>query len=374
MTTTEPLASRWKRRSRTIPIMLAGSAVAVVASPLLVAGAVVIDVAKRRYRLPTPRVVLFLLQYAINDSVEIVLAPVYWLRAGFGTRLQAAGSIARHDRLQQWSIAVLARRAERLLGIRFAIDPDATAALTPGPTIVLCRHVNLVDASLPSLLYQRLGFRSRGVIMAELLADPGFDLMYGRTGSVFVPRDNGPEARAMVRRLGALVDATTAFVIFPEGRLFRPERLERAMGRMAVESPERAARLAPLVHVLPPRPGGVLALLDTVAADVVVIAHAGLDRFASFTELARAVPLHDPVRITAWRVPAAQVPPGEAERIAWLDEQWVRVDAWVAATLGGDHRQRCDRHGRPRAAPGRAPLRAPASAAGTVGGSCEEPM
>ncbi|MEP6665583.1 MAG: hypothetical protein ABJA81_03950, partial [Nocardioidaceae bacterium] len=28
-------------------------------------------------------------------------------------------------------------------------------------------------------LYHRLGYRTRGVIMAELLADPGFDLIYG---------------------------------------------------------------------------------------------------------------------------------------------------------------------------------------------------
>ena len=138
---------------------------------------------------------------------------------------------------------MLARRAEHLLGLRLDIDPASTAALTPGPVIVLCRHVNILDASLPTLLYQRLGYHTRGVIMAELLADPGFDLIYARTGSVFIPRDNGPEAIAMVRDIGQSIDATTAVVIFPEGRLFRPDRLERAKARLALENPERAARL-----------------------------------------------------------------------------------------------------------------------------------
>jgi 1-acyl-sn-glycerol-3-phosphate acyltransferase len=138
------------------------------------------------------------------------------------------------------------------------------AAPAPGPVIVLCRLLNIVDASLPTLLYQRLGYRTCGVIMAELLADRGFDLIYARTGSVFIPRGNGPGAIAMIRDIGENVDSASAVVIFLEGRLFRPDRLERVTARLAAENPERAARLASLGHVLPPRPGGVLALVDSV--------------------------------------------------------------------------------------------------------------
>ena len=328
--TAEPLGSRWKRRARTIPLMLGVTVVGVLASPAILVTATVVDLAKRRFRLPTVRVSLFVLQYGINDSIEILLAPIYWTLAGFGSRLHQPASVARHERLQQWSIDVLARRAERLLGLRLDIDSVSTAALTPGPVIVLCRHVNIIDASLPTLLYQRLGYRTRGVIMAELLADPGFDLIYGRTGSVFIPRDNGPEAIAIVRELGQSVDLKTAVVIFPEGRLFRPDRLERAKARLALENPERATRLASLSHVLPPRPGGVLALVDSIAADVVVIAHTGLDQFGSFAELAKAVPLRTTINIKAWRIPADQIPAGDGERIAWLDEQWVLVNERAA--------------------------------------------
>ncbi|MDA3038956.1 MAG: 1-acyl-sn-glycerol-3-phosphate acyltransferase [Actinomycetota bacterium] len=277
---------------------------------------------------------LFLLQYGINDSIEILLAPIYWALAGFGTRLGHPESIARHERLQRWSVDVLARRAEVLLGLRLEIDPASTAALTPGPVIVLCRHVNIVDASLPTLLYQRLGYRTRGVIMAELLADPGFDLIYARTGSVFIPRDNGPEAIAMVRGIGESVDSTTAVVIFPESRLFRPDILERAIARLAEENPQRARRLAPLRRSLPPRPGGVLALLESIEADVVVITHHGLERFASFSDLAKAVPLRDPVRVTAWRIPREEIPVGDTDRIAWLDAIWLQVDESITGGSG----------------------------------------
>ena len=329
MTAAEPFASRWKRRARTIPLMLGTTVVGVLASPAVLVIAATFDIAKRRFRLPTVRVALFLLQYGINDSIEILLVLVYWILAGFGSRLHQPASVARHERLQHWSIDVLARRAERLLGLRLDIDPASMALLTPGPVIVLCRHVNIIDASLPTLLYQRLGYRTRGVIMAELLADPGFDLIYTRTGSVFIPRDNGPEAISMIRDIGRSVDSTTAVVIFPEGRLFRPDRLERATTRLTLENPERAARLASLGHVLPPRPGGVLALLDSIPADVVVVSHSGLDQFASFTDLLKTVPLRDPIRITAWRVPVDQIPTGDAERITWLDEQWLLADRWI---------------------------------------------
>ena len=331
----EPFASRWKRRSRTIPLMLGATAIGLLASPIIIAGAALVDLVKGRWRLPTVRVALFLLQYGINDSVEIVLAPLYWLVAGLGSRLDSPASIARHDRLQHWSIDLLARRAERLLGLRFELDAAALAALTPGPVIVLCRHVNVLDASLPSLLYQRLGYRTRGVIMAELLADPGFDLIYGRTGSVFIPRDNSPEALAQIGKLSQGLDATTAVVIFPEGRLFRPDVLERAQARLVATNPDRAARLASLSHVLPPRPGGVIALLASIAADVVVIAHEGLDRYATFAELAKAVPLRNPIHVTAWRVPADQIPTDDLERITWLDDQWILVNDSVSPSVSG---------------------------------------
>jgi 1-acyl-sn-glycerol-3-phosphate acyltransferase len=334
MLAAEPRRARWRRRVRTIPTMLCVTAVAVITLPIIMAAAVAADVMRLRLRFPTVRVALFLVQYAINDSIEILLAGPLWIVAGFGRDVRRPASMRRHERLQAWSLDVLARRAERLLGLRLAVDRRSLDALTPGPVIVLARHVNLVDASLPSLLYQRLGMRSRGAIMAELLADPGFDLIYGRTGSVFIPRDNATEARQLVRCLADGVDPTTAIVIFPEGRLFREDVRQRALVRLADTNPKRAARLAEIRHVLPPRPAGVLALLDELpTADIVVVAHTGLDEFGSFSQLARSVPLAEPIRCTAWRIPFADIPTESEPRIEWLDEQWLAIDRHVRSTI-----------------------------------------
>jgi hypothetical protein len=236
----EPFAIRWKRRAVTIPTMLGATAAAIVLLPLLAAGAVAYDAAHLKLRLPTLRSLLFVVQYLLNDSLEILVAPLYWALAGFGTRLDSPASLRRHERLQQWSIDVLSRRAERLLGVNIEIDADS-AALERGPLIVCCRHVNLLDASLPSLLLR-------------------------------------------------------------------------------------------LRHVLPPRPGGLNALLDALPqADVVFIAHTGLDDYPRFADVARDVPLRHPVSVAAWRVAQSDIPTAAVERTRWLDTQWRPVDDWVHA-------------------------------------------
>lgn len=330
----EPRSSKWKRRAVTIPTMLAATTVAVIGAPFIVPALAVADLARLRRQLPTVRAYLFLTQYALNDSVEILIMPWFWLRDGFGTRFGSAASIRRHERVQRWSLALLARRAEQLLGIRIELDPDTNAVLEPAPAIVMCRHVSVFDASLPALCYQQRGFQVRSVIMAELLADPGFDLLYGRLGSVFIPRDNGPDARAALASLGGSLDASTVAVIFPEGRLFRPELLERVRDRLTQTDPDRARTLVGLRHVLPVRPGGITALLDAAPdADIVVIAHAGLDQYPDVRTLARHIPLTEPVRVTAWRIPRAQVPGDPSARVRWLDATWQHVDDWLEAQL-----------------------------------------
>ena len=325
----EPFRSRWGRRAVTIPTMLGATLLGLAVSPLALLVAAIFDVVRGRRGLPTARVMVFLLQYGVNDCVEIAITPVLWVLAGFGARLNAPRSIRRHQRLQAWSLTVLARRADRLLGLRMTIDDASRAALAPGPVIALSRHVSIIDASLPALLYQRLGFRSQGVIMAELLADPGFDLLYGRTGSVFINREDGPAAVASIHTMGRTVDAQTVLIVFPEGQLFRPERLVRSQARAIERDPRRAPMISGLRHVLPPRPSGTIALLDAVpAADVVVIAHTGLERFSTFAALARSVPLREPIRVTAWRIPRAEIPTDRDARADWLDRQWARLDAW----------------------------------------------
>jgi 1-acyl-sn-glycerol-3-phosphate acyltransferase len=325
----ETRAVRWKRRARTIPMMLGATAAAVCLLPLVLLVVGTWDVVRFRWRLPSVRLSCFVVQYMVNDTVEILLAAPLWLASGCGLAFQGQASRARYERVQAWSIRLLARRARQLLGIRFDIDPAVIDALVPGPAIVLCHHASVLDAALPSLLYQTIGFHTRGVVMAELLADPGFDLIYQHAGSVFIGRDNDPDARARVAAISTGLDSRTVAVIFPEGRLFRPHVLQRALARLGERDPERAARLAHLEHVLPPRPGGVDALLDNApGADVVVIKHA-LDQYPTLEAFWHRLPLKNPVAVAVERVPRTDIPADPDARAKWLDQIWIELDEWL---------------------------------------------
>jgi hypothetical protein len=83
-------------------------------------------------------------------------------------------------------------------------------------------------------------------------------------------------------------------------------------------------------HVLPPQPGGVAAALAAAPeADVVWVAHAGLDHLFTVADVWRELPLDGVVRMRWWRVPASAVPRGFDAQVEWLYEWWERIDAWI---------------------------------------------
>ncbi|HZQ57495.1 MAG TPA: 1-acyl-sn-glycerol-3-phosphate acyltransferase [Acidimicrobiales bacterium] len=322
----------------TVPAVLLVTVVATALSPVLCAAAAGYDVVRLRSRLPALRTLLFVLQYLIVDATLVVAASAYWVRAGFGTRLRSEASLERHHRVQRWSVTLLERRAGQLLGARLELEPGTAEAFgvgadrAAGPVIVCSRHVNLLDAGVPVLLLNRLGLQMRAVIMAEMLMDPGFDLIYRRLGSVFIARDRGLEALRAVARLADGITPQTGAVIFPEGRLFRPALVPLILKRIAARDPERAQRLSNLRNVLPPRPAGMGVLLDALpGADVVFIASTGLDDVPRFSDFARRAPLREPIRVTAWRCGRATIPADQDGRTEWLDGQWQRVDDVVSA-------------------------------------------
>jgi len=304
--------------------MLGATVVAFAGMPVLLPLALGRDLLGRRFRFPTARTYGFLLQYLFNDSVEILLAPLLWVQAGFGRRLSSDASIERHTRLQQWSVDLLERRAGLLLGLTVEMDDSVADSFGSGPVIVISRHVSLFDATLPGLAAAGEGFRTSGVIMAELLADPGFDLIYGRVGSVFIPRDDGPAAIEAIAGMTSGADERSAFIIYPEGRLFTPAVHQRTMDRLTAKDPTRAERLGKLDRLLPPRPGGLFTLLDALpSADVVVVDHRGLDRFPRLTNLAEAAPVNETIRVSARRVARAEIPDHHEDRLQWLDSLWL---------------------------------------------------
>ena len=123
-------------------------------------------------------------------------------------------------------------------------------------------------------------------------------------------------------------------MIFPEGGNWTPSRWRRSVERLeGLGRPDLAARARDMPNLLPPRSGGVLAALTACPdADVIFVAHAGLDRLVSVADVWRSLPMDQLIRARWWRVPANEVPRAtdHEHQLQWLYEWWERIDVWIS--------------------------------------------
>jgi 1-acyl-sn-glycerol-3-phosphate acyltransferase len=145
------------------------------------------------------------------------------------------------------------------------------------------------------------------------------------------PSKGGRDFEVQIADLASGLDENDAFVIFPEGGNFTPKRRQRAIDRLRRLGMERMAQRAErMTHVLAPRPGGFLAALDAAPdADVVLVAHTGLDHLVTVGDIWRELPMDKRIVMRWWQVPRAEIPTGREERIDWLFGWWERIDAWI---------------------------------------------
>jgi 1-acyl-sn-glycerol-3-phosphate acyltransferase len=135
-----------------------------------------------------------------------------------------------------------------------------------------------------------------------------------------------------IRRLASGLGPSGALVIFPEGGNFTPSRWRGGVVRLVEARRYReAARAARMRNLLPPRSGGAFAAIDAApTADVIFVAHTGLDDLITVGDVWRALPMEQLIRARWWRVPAAEVPREREEVLRWLYDWWERIDTWIA--------------------------------------------
>ncbi|MFC4035876.1 hypothetical protein ACFO3J_31055 [Streptomyces polygonati] len=322
------------RRTVTTALLLALLPVAAaVLIAVTVLGAPVSLAARGPWR-PT-RMTGFLLVYLLVDLAGLLAATVLFLRGPF------AGPTAR-DRRAADAFALLARLLAVLRGAAqrlFDLDVEMTPALPPPaerptdvPLLILVRHAGLGDSFLLlQILLTEAGLLPHTVLKGVLRADPCLDVLLGRVPHCFLPPASGT-AEDAIAALAAGLRPRDGLVIFPEGGNFTPRRHHRAVARLRrLGQYRRAARAAGLHYVLPPRDAGTFAALTAApTADVLFVAHAGLDVIASPRAAWSFLPFRRPVRVHWWRIPAAEIPAGDAARSEWLLGQWERMDRWTA--------------------------------------------
>lgn len=301
-------------------------------SPLLVVGLGIHDLV-RRNRAASLRLLGMLWVFLLSELLGVTLAGLAWLRHRLTPGRDPDHLLEDYYRLQRWWARLLLGAGGRLLKLRFSVEGDADAV--PGPVVVLMRHTSIGDTILPVVfLGARHGLRLRYVLKKELQLDPCLDIVGNRLPNYFVDRSG--ETDREVQAIGRLTEdmgPRDGTLIYPEGTRFSPRKLERARAKLAERDPLLHELSGSLRHVLPPRPAGALALLDQGlprGADVVIFAHAGLERLVRLHDILSGETLGAQVRVRLWRIPGREVPVEREARLRWLYAQWERVDAFAA--------------------------------------------
>jgi 1-acyl-sn-glycerol-3-phosphate acyltransferase len=273
--------------------------------------------------------------YVTCEALLLVVMFGLWLASGFGWRLRTPYFQGIHYDLVQGTMWVFFVEARRVLRLRIETEGPTPAAHPGRPILVCCRHAGPGDSFV--LIHTLMAWYDREprVVLKNTLAwDPAIHVLLNRVPARFITPnpEAGVDLETQIGDLATGLDADDAFVIFPEGGNFTPHRRERAIERLRQLGMERMAQRAEqMIHVLAPRPGGFLAALDAAPdADVVLVAHTGLDHMMTVADVWRELPMDKRIVMRWWQVPRAEIPAGREERIDWLFAWWERIDEWIA--------------------------------------------
>ena len=327
---------KWVRRPIAYLALYLLLLITIVASPVLVIAAMIASYWMRgRWR------ALHLFGFAMTglllEAAAVLAAGGLWIASGFGAALHTRRFQNAHYAVLRWFLATLVRSARRLFHLELTIDaPAKNERGSSNPVLILSRHAGPGDSLLVvNTLMSNFGRRPRVVLKDTMQLDPTCDLYLNRLPSKFVNPNPGV-GENMTDGIAALARGMgdgDALLIFPEGGNFTPQRRTRAIHRLRDAGHTDAAEIATsLRNLLPPRPAGVQAALDAApAADVVFVAHTGLDKMLTLGDIWAELP-EDKLLHARWRVqPASEVPTSAAARVAWLNQRWVDIDQWIDA-------------------------------------------
>jgi len=331
-----PLPPRWVRRPLSFLVVL-GLLFAVTLLPLLVLGAVLASsLLPGRWRVL--RMLAFALVYLLLEVVGLALALVLWIASGFGWKLRSPLFQRAHYAVLRGLLAELLATATWVFHLQLDTDGVSWSPLddgVPGSSnamVVLSRHAGPGDSLLlVRTLMDRDHLRRPRIVLKDVLQwDPLLDVYLNRVPSAFLG-----EGREMTRRVADLASGMgeeDALLVFPEGGNFSESRRLRAIDRLRGKGMlEQARRAEAMRHVLAPRAGGVAAALEAAPhADVVFVAHTGLEHLSTVVDLWDGLPMDQTVRLRWWFVPADEVPRGRREQEEWLYDRWAEIDAWIA--------------------------------------------
>ena len=277
------------------------------------------------------RLLWLVLLYLFLEAAAVIARFGLWVGSGFGWKIREPRFQRAHYVLVRSFLQVLFRECGRVLHVRVDVEGPPPSSYDGHPLLILSRHAGPGDSFL--VVHALLDWYDREpriVLKDTMQWDPAIDMLLNRLPNLFIrPGGDGVETR--IGELSHNLDSNDALVIFPEGGNFTEHRRRRAIERLRrrghIDEAEKAERLR---HVMAPRPGGVLAALTRARdADVVFVAHTGVEHMVTVLDIWRELPMDRRIQMRWWTVPAAEVPADEQDRIDWLFAWWARIDTWI---------------------------------------------
>jgi 1-acyl-sn-glycerol-3-phosphate acyltransferase len=320
-----PLLAAVVRRVVLAPAVVALTVALWVAAPLWLVGTVIASAFVPGWLRPV-RLVWVLVLHLTLESLILVELFGLWIASGFGLFIRRPFFERIHYDLVQAYLVIFFREARRVLRLKVETVGPTPDAFPGDPLLVCCRHAGPGDSF--TLMYALMHWyhREPRVVLKDTMAwDPAIGIILHRLPSRFISPNPaaGEDIESQIAAMAHGLDANDAFVIFPEGGNFTPARREKGIQRRRGLGLHRMAERAERMrHVLAPRPGGVIAALDAAPdADVLLVAHTGLDHLLTVRDLWRALPMDKQIIMRWWRVPRSEIPEGREERIdLWIAE------------------------------------------------------
>ncbi|MCB0867396.1 MAG: 1-acyl-sn-glycerol-3-phosphate acyltransferase [Solirubrobacterales bacterium] len=334
-----PLGPRIKRRTVGMAAEIFGFLLLTVLSPLLMLIALLVDsVLWVRNRRPfvTIRMIPAIWWFLFGEmKAYLKLVFIYAFTGGPWGR----GSIRR----RRWIYALrIAWARNHLIAIRILFglkfELENLQVTTPGAYILMPRHVSILDNLIGDVFIGHpQGIGVRYVIKEEIRALTPIDIGGRWIPTVFVKRGSlDPDTEiAAVRALTHDMSPGEIMAIYPEGTRPTPAKIARAQEVIAERQPGIWPMAARLNHLLPPRLGGPLAILDEAAAgtDIVFCGHVGFEGLRTVKDVWAGVLVGREIKIRFWRYDGTTIPEGDDLRTEWLYEKWQMIDDWVGEEL-----------------------------------------
>lgn len=334
-----PLGPRMLRRILGIIVEVVLFVVSTILFPLLLLVAAIVDLAlwlKRRKPWVSVRLLPALWCFLFGEIEALVKLPfIYVLTGGPFNR----GSVTR----RRWIYVLRIRWARNHLGavkifLGVKIETEGLEKTAQGPFILMIRHASILDNLLPDVLIgHQYGIGVRFVIKREIQTLPAIDIGGRWIPTVFIKRGSlDPETEIKsVRQLTHEMSPGEILGIYPEGTRPTPKKIKRAQEVIAERQPEIAPYAARLNHLLPPRMGGPLALIDEASAgtDIVFCGHVGFDGLRSVGDIWAGELVNKTITVKFWRYSGSEIPDDETARTEWLFDCWQKLDDWVGERL-----------------------------------------